>query len=130
MGGDGEKASPRRGTQARPPGVYILEAFGCHVTMCRMCTFDAPPIGRYIAAVRNAPSTRANPASVSHTQEGLMKRLLACSPLAVALALAGCDGTATAPRRRPLWRGCAALERRRQGGQPNRLQGLSRLCVR
>src|SRR2546427_306994 len=28
-GGDGEKASPRRGTQARPPGVYILEAFPC-----------------------------------------------------------------------------------------------------
>src|SRR3989442_11196574 len=30
-----------------------------------------------------------------------MKRLLACSPLAVALALAGCDGTATAPPLRP-----------------------------
>src|SRR2546428_6257631 len=30
-----------------------------------------------------------------------MKRLLACSPLAVALALASCDGTATAPPLRP-----------------------------
>ena len=30
-----------------------------------------------------------------------MKRLLTCSPLAVALALAGCDGTATAPPLRP-----------------------------
>ena len=30
-----------------------------------------------------------------------MKRLLTCSPLAVALALAGCDGTATAPLLRP-----------------------------
>src|SRR5438309_3343383 len=69
--------------------------------MCRMCTFDAPPTVRYIAAVRNAPSTRENPAPVSHTQEGLMKRLLACGPLAVALALAGCDGTATDPLLRP-----------------------------
>src|SRR2546428_11848727 len=30
-----------------------------------------------------------------------MNRLLGCSPLAVALALAGCDGTATAPPLRP-----------------------------
>src|SRR2546426_7823735 len=30
-----------------------------------------------------------------------MKRLLACSPLAVALAVASCDGTATAPPLRP-----------------------------
>src|SRR2546426_12695518 len=30
-----------------------------------------------------------------------MKRLLACSPLAVALALAGCYGTATPPPPRP-----------------------------
>ena len=30
-----------------------------------------------------------------------MKRLLACAPLAVALALASCDGTATAPLFRP-----------------------------
>src|SRR3989441_7761885 len=36
-----------------------------------------------------------------HTQEDLMKRLLACSPLAVALAVASCDGTATAPPLRP-----------------------------
>src|SRR3989449_2892948 len=174
-GGDGEKASPRRWTQPRPPVVYILEAFpctrsppsgpscshsrrrpprrsschatprpcfgprarrparqarqsrsapprrrvdrgaasriglsGCHVTMCRMCTFDAPLTVRYMAAIRNAPSTSANPVKalgrkvpVSHTQEGLMKRLLTCSPLAVALALASCDGTATAPPLRP-----------------------------
>src|SRR2546425_7195071 len=41
-------------------------------------------------------------APVSHIQEGLMKRLLACAPLAVALALAGCDGTtATDPLLRP-----------------------------
>src|SRR5207245_8658966 len=35
------------------------------------------------------------------TQEDLMNRLLACSPLAAALALASCDGTATAPPLRP-----------------------------
>ena len=76
--------------------------------MCRMCTFDDPLTVRYIAAIRNAPSTSANPVKalgrkvpVSHTQEGLMKRLLTCSPLAVALALASCDGTATAPPLRP-----------------------------
>src|SRR2546428_11139958 len=108
-----------------------------------MGPFAARRTARYIAAVRNAPSTRANPvkaggakprvlassatrvlprhrgpqdrraadrwlgscfgeAPVSHIQEGLMKRLLACAPLAVALALAGCDGTtATDPVLRP-----------------------------